>query len=81
MGLGQLVPSLALRAVAATLGVDPVGKQSFRAAESVPGLSRLVDAVYGSASFVSAEAPGNFEVRVSTGGLLIRARPDSAAAP
>lgn len=51
----------------------------FRAAESVPGLSRVVDAVYGSASFVPADREGTFEVRVSTSGLLIRARPDSAA--
>lgn len=51
----------------------------FRAAESVPGLSRLVDAVHGSASFVPADRAGSFEVRVSTSGLLIRPRPDSAA--
>lgn len=55
------------------------GMDLFRAAESVPGLSRLVDAVYGSASFVPADRAGTFEVRVSTSGLLIRARPDSAA--
>lgn len=49
----------------------------FRVAEALPALSRLVDAVYGSASFVPADSPRTFEVRVSTSGLLIRARPDS----
>jgi hypothetical protein len=32
----------------------------------------LVDAEYGSASFVVADQPASFEVRVSTTGLLIR---------
>jgi hypothetical protein len=35
-------------------------------------LTPLVDAEYGSATFVTADSPGVFEVRVSTSGLLIR---------
>lgn len=38
-------------------------------------LALLVDAEYGSASFVDVERPARFEVRVSTTGLLIRERP------
>jgi hypothetical protein len=41
-------------------------------------LAPLVDATYGSGTFVGAEQPGNFEVRVSTTGLLIRPAADSA---
>src|SRR5574341_1286018 len=35
-------------------------------------LTPLVDAEYGSATFITADSPGVFEVRVSTSGLLIR---------
>jgi hypothetical protein len=38
-------------------------------------LSPLVDAEYGSATFVAVNAPAEFEVRVSTSGLLIRGVP------
>ena len=44
-------------------------------------LAPLVDATYGSGTFVGADQPGWFEVRVSTTGLLIRPLPDSTAAP
>jgi len=40
-------------------------------------LAPLVDATYGSGTFVGAEQPGRFEVRVSTTGLLIRPAADS----
>lgn len=40
-------------------------------------LAPLVDAEYGSGTFVSAEQPGRFEVMVSTSGLLIRPVVDS----
>lgn len=42
-------------------------------------LAPLVDATYGSGTFVGAEQPGRFEVRVSTSGLLIRSLTDSTA--
>lgn len=44
-------------------------------------LAPLVDAEYGSATFIAADAPASFELRVSTTGLLIRelARPTAAA--
>jgi len=42
-------------------------------------LSPLVDAEYGSGTFVGAEHPAWFEVRVSTTGLLIRPLADSMA--
>jgi hypothetical protein len=35
-------------------------------------LGPLLDAEYGSATFITAEAPGAFEIRVSTSGLLVR---------
>ena len=38
-------------------------------------LEPLVDAEYGSASFVSADRPGELELRVSTTGLMIRRIP------
>ena len=41
-------------------------------------LSPLVDAEYGSGTFVGADRPGRFDVLVSTTGLLIRPVPDSA---
>lgn len=44
-------------------------------------LAPLVDATYGSGTFVGAERPGSFEVRVSTTGLLIRPAADSAPVP
>jgi hypothetical protein len=40
-------------------------------------LAPLVDATYGSGTFVGAEQPGRFEVRVSTTGLLFRPLADS----
>ena len=39
-----------------------------------PPFSLLVDAEYGSATFVIADRPASYEVRVSTTGLLIRRR-------
>lgn len=42
-------------------------------------LAPLVDATYGSGTFVSADQPGLFEVRVSTTGLLIRPLADSTS--
>ena len=38
----------------------------------LPLLAPLVDAEYGSATFIAADAPAAWEVRVSTTGLLIR---------
>jgi hypothetical protein len=38
-------------------------------------LDPLVDATYGSATFIAAREPGRFEVLVSTTGLLVRPRP------
>jgi hypothetical protein len=35
----------------------------------------LIDARYGSASYLAADAPATIEVRVSTSGLLMRERP------
>lgn len=43
-------------------------------------LAPLVDATYGSGTFVGADRPGLFEVRVSTTGLLIRPLADSTPA-
>jgi len=42
-------------------------------------LAPLVDAEYGSGTFVGAERPASFEVRVSTTGLMIRPLADSMA--
>jgi hypothetical protein len=54
-----------------SLGVDkPVDLFDLRTRFSL--LRFLVDAEYGSASFVVADEPASFEVRVSTTGLLIR---------
>lgn len=39
-------------------------------------LRPLVDAQYGSATFIGAKQPATFEVRVSTSGLLVRRAPD-----
>jgi hypothetical protein len=39
---------------------------------SFPVLAPLVDAEYGSATFVTASRPAAYEVRVSTSGLLVR---------
>jgi hypothetical protein len=44
----------------------------FRLARSHAPMSRLVDAEYGSASFIVANRPATYEIRVSTTGLLIR---------
>jgi hypothetical protein len=41
-------------------------------------LAPLVDAEYGSGTFVGAERLGRFDVMVSTSGLLIRPAVDSA---
>ena len=38
-------------------------------------LSTLLDAEYGSATFIASDAPAHYEVRVSTSGLLVRERP------
>ncbi len=38
-------------------------------------LSPLLDADYGSATFIAADIPAQYEVRVSTGGLLVRRVP------
>jgi hypothetical protein len=40
-------------------------------------LEPLVDAEYGSATFIGANRPAAFELRVSTTGLLIREKPES----
>jgi len=42
-------------------------------------LAPLVDATYGSGTFISVARPAQYEVRVSTSGLLIRPAADSAA--
>ncbi len=44
-------------------------------------LAPLVDAEYGSASFVMADRPADFELRVSTTGLLIRELPATDRRP
>jgi hypothetical protein len=41
-------------------------------------LSLLVDAEYGSATFIDVQSPAVFEVRVSTTGLLVRSKPAPA---
>jgi hypothetical protein len=41
-------------------------------------LAPLVDAQYGSGTFIGVDRPGRFEVLVSTSGLLIRPVPDSS---
>lgn len=43
-----------------------------RLLESFPFLERIVDAEYGSATYVEVDRPRTLEVRVSTSGLLIR---------
>jgi hypothetical protein len=43
-------------------------------------LAPLVDATYGSGTFITVARPSKYEVRVSTTGLLIRAVTDSSAA-
>jgi hypothetical protein len=44
----------------------------FSSSQSLPGLSTLIDAQYGSSTFTPADDEGRYEVRVSTTGLLIR---------
>ncbi len=44
----------------------------FELRRRLPGLSLLVDAEYGSATFLVADRPASYELRVSTTGLLIR---------
>ena len=51
----------------------------FRLVRRFPLLDWLVDAEYGSATFIMADRPARFEVRVSTTGLLIRERGGRAA--
>ncbi len=46
----------------------------FQLARRFPQLGWLIDAEYGSATFIMADKPARFEVRVSTTGLLIRER-------
>lgn len=57
--------------------VYPLGTPSaidfFRLRSRYAWLAPLVDAEYGSATFVPVSSPTEFEVRVSTSGLLIRA--------
>jgi hypothetical protein len=43
-------------------------------------LAPLVDAQYGSGTFVGVDRPGRFQVLVSTTGLLVRPLPDSSVA-
>lgn len=52
----------------------------FRLRRRFGWLSPLVDAEYGSATFIGAARPATFELRVSTTGLLIR-RVDQSARP
>lgn len=47
----------------------------FHLARAIPVFAPLVDAEYGSASFVPVEEDGVFELRVSTSGLLFRRVP------
>ncbi len=47
----------------------------FRLRQRYPFLAPLVDAQYGSATFVMADRPAQFELKVSTTGLLIREAP------
>lgn len=50
----------------------PLGMDIFALARRYPSLQALVDAEYGSATFVPAEDVVRYEVRVSTSGLLAR---------
>jgi hypothetical protein len=47
----------------------------FRLRQRYPFLAPLVDAQYGSATFILADRPAQFELKVSTSGLLIREAP------
>lgn len=60
----------------AALGPDGPSRDLFAWIDDRPWLSPLVDASYGSASYVAADASATVQVRVSTTGLLIRSRPD-----
>ena len=51
-----------------------------RLLERFPFLERVVDAEYGSATYVEVDRPRTLEVRVSTSGLLIRPADTAAAA-
>lgn len=51
----------------------------FRLRRRFPLLDVLVDAEYGSATFVVASLPSSYELRVSTTGLLVRPVADSGA--
>lgn len=46
--------------------------------DRLPVVGRVVDATYGSGSFVPADDGGSYQVRVTTSGLLIRSAPDTA---
>lgn len=56
--------------------VFPLGREKpfdlFDLRRRLPVLEPLVDAEYGSASFIAASVPAAYELRVSTSGLLIR---------
>src|SRR5205809_310070 len=84
--------ALSFEEVAATVRTEPVAPQRFRATITLPDhrlamyelagrrlLGPLVDAEYGSATFVAATRPATFEVRVSTTGLLARPAPGRPA--
>ena len=47
----------------------------FALRRSYAWLAPLLDAEYGSATFIASDAPAHYEVRVSTSGLLVRERP------
>ena len=60
------------RAVHSLAAAKPVDMFDLR--RRFPPFSLLVDAEYGSATFIVADRPASYEVRVSTTGLLIRRR-------
>lgn len=62
--------------------VSPAGPVDvFYLRHKFPVLEPLVDAEYGSASYVAAKDGATLELRVSTTGLLLRDAPDDASAP
>jgi hypothetical protein len=62
--------------------VHPLGQQRYielpKLLERLPVLEGLVDAEYGSATFVEVDRAKTLEVRVSTSGLLVREADDNA---
>lgn len=58
-----------------SLSEDDMASDLFDWAENQPWLDPLVDAQYGSGTFVSAAEPASVQVRVSSSGLLIREMP------